>query len=47
VGCNGPTSVYMQAVVEQGTWAFKKGVFTKSCSVMAWKRRHMIWPDAR
>jgi hypothetical protein len=37
----------MRAVVEQGTCAFKKGVFKKICSVVAWKKWKMKWPDAR
>jgi hypothetical protein len=37
----------MQAIVEQGAWAFKKGVFKKRFSTLAWKRRHMRWPDVR
>jgi hypothetical protein len=39
--------VYTRAVMEQGVCAFKKGVFKKSCSVMAWQRRTMRWPNAK
>jgi hypothetical protein len=37
----------MWAIVEQGVWAFKKGVFKRSCLVMAWQRRYMKWPNVR
>jgi hypothetical protein len=30
-------SVYTCTVVEQGACAFKKGVFKKRCSIVAWK----------
>jgi hypothetical protein len=39
--------MYTRAVMEQGMWAFIKGVFKKSCSIVFWKRRNLRWPDAR
>jgi hypothetical protein len=39
--------MYMRAVMDQGVWAFIKGVFKKICSVVFWQRRRLIWLDAR
>ena len=47
VGCFGSVSMYTRAIIEQGTWAFIKSVFKKSFSTVFWKRRKLIWPDAR
>jgi hypothetical protein len=47
VGCFGSASVYMCVVMEQGAWAFIKGVFKKICSTLFWQRRNLRWPDTR
>jgi hypothetical protein len=40
-------SVYTRVVVAKGAYAFKKSVFKKNYSIVAWQKWKMIWPDAR
>ena len=38
MGCIGVASVYTHALMEQGAWAFIKGGFKKSCSIVFFKK---------
>ena len=47
MGCIGAASMHTHALIEQGSWAFIKGFFKKSFSVMAWKKYQVRRLDAR
>jgi hypothetical protein len=45
--CSGATSICMQEILVQGAYIFKKWVFNKSNSMMAWKTMQLIGPNSR
>jgi hypothetical protein len=47
MGCSSATSICTWAVLVQGAYIFKKRVFKKRNSVMAWKKKQVRGPNAR